>query len=215
MGDDEDFDIRPEGAAEAGESDSTARNQPTAGSDRDLALVRDQLTLSVRFLWDEFRPTLRGLSDDEYLWEPVAGCPTVRRQSDGTHRADHQFPIQGAASIGQRLCWAAQLTLVDTNQHFGDKSITWKDVATVPGTAAGGVTFLTDAVRAWIDALGTCAPSLLLEHSENLSPGAIDGQFPFIEVVTFHFRLLAQSFAHVSMTRDLYLREHPELVGVR
>jgi hypothetical protein len=217
MTDDKDFKkVVRDRAAKTGESYSAARRQLTTDTPPDqLALIRDQLASSVATFWQGFRPELRGLTDDEYLWEPVRGCPTVHPQPDGTCRADHQFPIRGAASIAQRLCWAAQLTLVDTNQHFGNKSATWKDVAEVPCTAAGGVDLLAGAVRGWIDSLSSCRPSFLLEHSENRSPGAIDGQFPFIEVVLFHFQLLVQSCAHVSMTRDLYLQAHPDIVGVR
>jgi hypothetical protein len=203
-------------AAKTGERYSTARKHLTArDSDERLVLVRDELASSVRNFWTGFRPSLRGLTDDEYLWQPTPGCPTIHRQQDGTYRVDHQFPIEGAASIAQRLGWAAQTIHVATNQHFGDKSITREHVGNVSGTAPEGVAFLSDAVSGWGDGLAACEPSFLLEHSENLSPGAIDGQFPFIAVVMFYFELLVQSCAHVSMTRDLYLKTHPEIVGSR
>ena len=88
-------------------------------------------------------------------------------------------------------------------------------MAEVPGTAPAGIEFVSSAFSAWIDALATCRPSFLLDHSDNRSPGAIDGQFPFIAVVSFHFQQLVQSCAQVSMTRDLYLTAHPEIVGIR
>ena len=105
-------------AAKTGESYAAARRQLAPGDKKaDLVLARDWLASMLERFWAGFRPGLRGLTDDEYLWEPVPGCPTIRRQPDGTYRADHQFPIQGAATIAQRLCWAAQLTVVDTNQR--------------------------------------------------------------------------------------------------
>ncbi len=40
----------------------------------------DQLT----WHWDnQLRPRLSGLTDEEYLWEPVAGCWNLRRRGEG------------------------------------------------------------------------------------------------------------------------------------
>lgn len=42
--------------------------------------LRDQLA----FHWDgQLRPRLAGLTDDEYFWEPVPGCWTIRRGAPG------------------------------------------------------------------------------------------------------------------------------------
>lgn len=209
MTDEKDFKrVVRERAAKTGERYASAREHLLAAggerADAGLELSRDQLTNLVRLYWAEFRPTLAGLSDSEYRWEPVPGCPNIRRHGDGTYRNDNQSPVQGAASIAQRLCWAAQLTLVDTNQHFGDKSITWKEVAIVPGKAAEGVAFLEQAIDRWVEALGSAPAGFFEQHSENRSPGAIDGQFPFMGVAIFHFQLLVQCCSQVSMLRNLY-----------
>lgn len=45
------------------------------------AVLLDQLT----FHWDaHLRPKLEGLTDEEYFWEPVAGCWSVRPRADAT-----------------------------------------------------------------------------------------------------------------------------------
>lgn len=36
------------------------------------------LTGSLDYVWDRVRGRLDGMGDDEYLWEPVAGCWSVR-----------------------------------------------------------------------------------------------------------------------------------------
>jgi hypothetical protein len=52
-------------------------------------LLVDQLT----FYWDVYLwPRLQGLTDDEYFWEPVAGCWTVRPSAGGRFVADWQWP---------------------------------------------------------------------------------------------------------------------------
>ena len=49
------------------------------------ALLVDQLDFSwAASLW----PRVQGLTDDEYLWEPVTGCWSVRPRPDGTWQAD-------------------------------------------------------------------------------------------------------------------------------
>lgn len=203
-------------AAKTGESYSTARSHLTGGTDSGLIVVRDQLGSSIEQFWGMFRPELKGLTNEEYLWEPVPGCITIRQGEDGKYRPDRdQFPVRGAASIAGRLGWAAQLLLVDVNQHFGDKSVTWNEVEDVPGDATGGVAFLESAVVGWREAIRACDPSFLLAHSENRSPGAIDGAFPMVTVITFKFQLLVQCAAQVSMTRDLYVQAHPDIVGTR
>lgn len=205
-------------AAKTGESYSAARANlmATAGAADDaMRVVRDGLATSVAYFWESFRPQLRGLTDEEYRWEPTSGCPTIRQQADGTWTVDHQFPLAGAASIAQRACWAGQFLRGRTNQHFGDKSLTPDDLAAVPGDAKSGIDYLDEAVREWHTALAACSPSFLLEHSENTWPGAIDGQFPMVTTTTFMFQLLVESCGHIASTRDFYLRAHPDIVGAR
>ena len=217
MTEDKDFKkVVRERSAKTGESHSAARRMLAGESgNQDLTVVRNQLAYAFTLLWQEFRPALRGLTDDEYLWQPVANCPTIHSQPDGTYRCDAQFPVGGAASVAQRLCWIAQITRVRTNQHFGDKSVVAGDVASVPGTAKAGVEWLGEAVAAWAAGLAAADPTLLTRHSENLSPGSMDGQFLFVDVVWHHLQLLAQCTSQVSLLRDIYLAQRPDVVSAR
>jgi hypothetical protein len=40
------------------------------------------------YVYQRTRSRLAGLTDDEYFWEPVSGCCTVRRTDSGAYRAD-------------------------------------------------------------------------------------------------------------------------------
>ncbi|HJU02699.1 MAG TPA: DinB family protein [Actinomycetes bacterium] len=43
----------------------------------------------LEFYWDvHLRPRLEGLGDEEYFWEPVEGCWSLRRAGDGRWRLD-------------------------------------------------------------------------------------------------------------------------------
>ena len=41
------------------------------------------LITAFDFVWDRFTTRLDGLTDDEYFWEPVPGCWTIRPDSTG------------------------------------------------------------------------------------------------------------------------------------
>jgi hypothetical protein len=41
------------------------------------------------YVYQRTRNRLAGLTDDEYFWEPVPGCCTVRRTESGDYRADN------------------------------------------------------------------------------------------------------------------------------
>ena len=44
------------------------------------------------YVYQRTRGRLAGLTDDEYFWEPVPGCCTVRRTDSGDYRADDADP---------------------------------------------------------------------------------------------------------------------------
>lgn len=53
------------------------------------SLLVDQL----EFYWNaHLWPRLAGLGDDEYFWEPVADCWSIRQSADGIWRADWDSP---------------------------------------------------------------------------------------------------------------------------
>ena len=50
---------------------------------------RPLLAGQLEFYWDYgLWPRLQGLTDAEYLWEPVPGCWSVRQQADGSYQLD-------------------------------------------------------------------------------------------------------------------------------
>ena len=54
----------------------------------------------LEFYWDVLLwPRLQGLTDDEYFWEPVEGCWTVRPGKNGRFEADWQWPPPEPAPV--------------------------------------------------------------------------------------------------------------------
>jgi hypothetical protein len=55
--------------------------------------VKDNLVSLSDYSFQRTRARLQGLTDDEYLWEPVPNCWTIRLQPDGRYRADWAVPL--------------------------------------------------------------------------------------------------------------------------
>ena len=56
-----------------------------SGLDFSRGELRGALLAQLEWHWsNQLRPRLDGLTDDEYLWEPVPGCWSVRPRDEAT-----------------------------------------------------------------------------------------------------------------------------------
>lgn len=112
---------------------------------------------------NQLRPRLDGLSDDEYFWEPVAGCWSVRRRGTGTapvQAGSGEFTIDFAMPTPEpppvtTIAWRLSHILVGVlgariASHFGGEP---HDYATYnyPGTAAEALRRLDVLYGQWLD----------------------------------------------------------------
>ena len=110
-------------------------------------------------VYGRLRRRLEGLGDDEYFWEPVPGCWAVRRDGSGGWVTDYAEPDPDPpplTTIGWRLVHLADCKLVYHEWAFGERRLTFPDLAT-PGTAAGAVARLEEGqglLRAALAGLG-------------------------------------------------------------
>ncbi len=119
-----------------------------------------ELIEQLDLYWNvSLRPRLEGLTDDEYFWEPVPDCWTVRPVGDGTFTVDWAWPAPEpppVTTIAWRLAHIAGPVLgFRASNHFGDGSLTLDSIQW-PGTAADAVAFVDRGYAAWkagIDAL--------------------------------------------------------------
>jgi DinB superfamily len=117
------------------------------------AEVVDQLDL----YWDmHLAPRLAGLTDEEYFWEPVQDCWSVRIGGDGRATLDgsQQAPDPPpVTTIAWRMAHVAFHVLgFRTSTHFGDGSLT-PATAQLPVTADEAVATLERHYRGWRDAV--------------------------------------------------------------
>jgi hypothetical protein len=161
----------------------------------------DQLT----FGWDaQFTPRLEGLTDEEYRWEPVAGCWSVRPAGDGAWRQELARPEPTPppfTTIAWRLAHIATIFGQRASNHFGDGSF---DPMAVPWTgsatdAVGIVTAEYDRWRQGVSALG--------EEGLFRPCGPAEGFYadePFLMLVLHINREFLHHAAEVALMRDLY-----------
>jgi hypothetical protein len=123
------------------------------------ALLADQL---VRH-WDHhLRPHLDGLTDEEYLWEPVAGCWSIRPRGTSTAPAqggsgdvtiDFAFPQPTPPPV-TTIAWRLAHVIVGVfgmrnAAHFGGPACDYASF-TYAGTADAALAQLDDAYDRWI-----------------------------------------------------------------
>ena len=173
----------------------------------------------LEFYWDvHLRPRLDGLTDEEYLWEPVKGAWNVRRQPDGAFGADgidgEEPPDEKnppVTTIAWRLVHIAAGCFWPKYQaFFGDKDapaeLSMFDrrfyPAELPGTAAGGVKLLEDSYRRWHDAIAALDEATLREPL-----GARGGPFAEDSMAALIVHLNREAMHHggeIGVLRDLY-----------
>jgi hypothetical protein len=174
-----------------------------------------QLLDQLDWHWQHhLRPRLDGLTDDEYFWEPVAGCWSVRRRGkstapvqagSGAFTIDFAFPEPDPAPV-TTIAWRLGHIIVGVlgiraSNHFGDRSIDYQtfDYA---GTAADALRQLDEVYAEWtggVRALGTdglgrpCGPD--------------EGPFadhPMAALVLHISRETIHHGAEITLLRDLY-----------
>lgn len=155
---------------------------------------------------NHLRPRLEGLTDEEYFWEPVAGCWNLHPQPDGTVTADYTDPEPEPApftTIAWRLAHIGSGVLGErASNHFGDGSFD-SDTLSWPGTASQGLAFVDEQYANWtagvrsLDADGLARPC-----------GPAEGPFadyPFAALILHINREVIHHGAEVACLRDLYL----------
>ena len=185
----------------------------------------DQLTEQIDWHWREhLRPRLEGLSDQEYLWEPVAGCWSVRPRGTGTAplqvgggdlTIDFAFPEPSPAPV-TTIAWRLGHMIVGVlglrnAGHFGREAISY-ETHEYAGTAAGALDQLDEEYARW-----TAGVRGLGEDGLHRPCGPAEGPFadaPLSALVLHINRELIHHGAEVALLRDLYAhREGGRLVG--
>jgi hypothetical protein len=174
-----------------------------------------ELDEQLRYHWEQqLRPRFDGLTDEEYLWEPVAGCWSVRPRHEartpmaaggGDVVADFAFPEPSPPPFTTIAWRMAHLSVgvfgMRASNHFGDGSLSYQN-ACWELSAASGLAMLDRAYEAWT------TPLRRLTAADLAKPcGPSEGPWQdasFAALVLHINREAIHHGAEIALLRDLY-----------
>jgi hypothetical protein len=152
---------------------------------------------------NQLRPRLAGLTDDEYFWEPVAGCWTVRLVAGGRFRADSQYPPPDpppVTTIAWRLSHIAGSIFAKRNaRHFGGPPFD-EGTFDAPGTAQAALDVLDAGYARWQAGVLALDEAALARDVGHVEPWPA----PMAALVLHINREVIHHGAEIALLRDLY-----------
>ena len=97
----------------------------------------------------------KGLKDEEFFWEPIPDCWTVRQDEQGRWMVDYEQPDPEPApftTIGWRLVHVATCKIMYHEYAFGDQTLTWDNIV-IPHTADEAISLLEEGHKRLKDVL--------------------------------------------------------------
>lgn len=159
------------------------------------------------------------MTDEEYLWEPVPGCWSVRRRTAGP--GPGATVLVGAGDWGRdatppphptpppfttlawRLSHLSELLALRADHTNGSHTLT-RDDYVVAGDVAGAIEAFESGATAWREALLSADDAALDTVGHSTYPHGSDPEDPFIETVWWVNQELLHHGAEIAMIRDLY-----------
>jgi hypothetical protein len=179
-----------------------------------VGLLLDQLGSSVGLTRDR----LAGLTDEEYLWEPVPGCWSVRRRgaaaSPNPYGAGewlldfdlgHPRP-EPFTTIAWRLGHLVSMYVGRWEWTFGSRSIAPEVATDFTPSADKALTTLWEQADRFATSVAGMTDEQLDVPGFGQYPYGLDPRLPFISIVWWMNRELIHHSAEVALLRDLYLR---------
>jgi len=165
--------------------------------------ITEHLVDQLDWHWHtQLRPRLNGLTDAEYLWQPVPGCWTVHPDGsvDFSHPAPEPTPV---TTIAWRLAHVIVGVLaVRNHHHFGGPPADYQSwpYATDAATALNQ---LDSAYRNWVDGVGG-----LTDDQLSVPVGPAEGPWahkPMFDLILHINREVIHHGAEIACLRDLYI----------
>jgi hypothetical protein len=164
---------------------------------------------SLAPFYDRFRARIEGLTDDEYLWEPVAGCLTVRPGEVGPFSTGGPQHLGPVTTIAWRMCHIGDFLRAERNARWlGREPVQLDADIRHPTIAAGGVEYVDASWGSWQRLVSSLTPDEMWEPI-----GPIGGLYGSSERIAFVIHIMDELIHHaaeVGVMRDLYsARDHP------
>jgi DinB superfamily len=159
------------------------------------------------------------MTDDEYLWDPVPNCWSIRRRSAGpgpgatvlvgagdwgidNARPSAPWPPP-ITTIAWRLGHLSEMLTMRADHTIGSHAMT-RDDYRFSGDAAGALAAFDSGADAWRAALVSADDPALDMVGRSTYPNGSDPDDPFIETVWWVNQELLHHGAEIALLRDLY-----------
>ncbi|MDN0195996.1 DinB family protein [Streptomyces sp. S.PNR 29] len=168
---------------------------------------------------DGARTEVGPMTDEEYFWEPVPECWSVRRRADGPGpRAaflagagdwgrdaapyPHPWPPP-FTTIAWRLSHLSEMLFLRADHTAGGHTLT-RDDYVISGDAAGAVAAFDAGATAWRKALLSTDDAALDAVGHCTYPHGSDSEEPFLDIVWWVNQEVLHHGAEIALLRDLY-----------
>lgn len=175
----------------------------------------DDVIEQLDWHWREhLRPRLDGLTDEEYLWEPVQPAWSLRRTADvrtpiaggaGDVQAEIEFPEPSPApftTIAWRIVHVAIGCFGErASNHFGDGSVNYRST-TYSLRVADGLALLDHHYDAWMTGVRALGPEGMMRPC-----GPAEGPYAEHPMGTLVLHISREAIHHgaeIALLRDLY-----------
>ncbi|MBG0857054.1 DinB family protein [Streptomyces spinoverrucosus] len=181
--------------------------------------LTDRMTGPVMDSGDGTDTKVGPMTDEEYLWEPVPGCWSVRRRVDGPgpratllagtgdwgrDAASYPHPWPPPfTTIAWRLSHLSEMLTLRADHTAGGHALT-RDDYPVRADAAGAIAAFDAGAEAWRKALLSADDAALDTVGYCTYPHGSDSEEPFIDIVWWVNQELLHHGAEVALLRDLY-----------
>ena len=158
------------------------------------------------------------LTDEEYHWEPVPDCWSIRPKPQGP--ASGATVLVGAGEWGRdggrprpypppmttiswRLGHLSEMLTLRADWTVGSHTLTQQDYV-ARGIATNGIAALEQGAAAWREALSAGDDEVLDHVGHSTYPDGSDSEEPFIRVVWWVNQEVLHHGAEIALLRDLY-----------
>ncbi len=163
----------------------------------------DLLLVALDEAYGRLSRRLEGLTDEEYLWQPVPGGWSIRRGTDGRWAADYDFPDPQPApftTIAWRLLHIADCKIMYHEYAYGAGKLTFPDLE-VCRTPAGAIDRLREGQQLLRDDLTGLSDEAALDAEVATNWGE---QWPAWRVFWTMIEHDAWHGGEIGTMRDLY-----------
>lgn len=176
---------------------------------------RTELLEQLEFYWNvHLWPRLAGLTDDEYFWEPVDGCWSLRRRDGGRYELEQispEPPIPPVTTIAWRIVHVGRDILGKRARAFFGPTVAPDDAdmyddrhwpEPLPTSAKDALNFLQQARRHWRDGVANLDDAALQQ-----SIGPKGAEYAADSMASLVLHVNRETMAHgaeICLLRDLY-----------